>query len=179
MISKFDSDVKHESAYKPIERWLKKIFRWKSKEMPVDPDVDRRDFYRLLADSRAPLDLCLTMQDERVFCTNISDLSASGFGCRIHGLARIHSKQPITALFALPMEEPHIIKAEVFLVSAQKGDEEGDIFRFRFSENMKDNDRDLIHRYIVLKQFEALERENQQSAAQYYEGDYPEALTGD
>ena len=34
--------------------------------MPVDPDVDRRDFYRLVTDSRNPLDLCLTMQDERV-----------------------------------------------------------------------------------------------------------------
>ena len=53
--------------------------------MPVDPDVDRGDFYRLVTDSWNPLDLCLTMQDERVFCTNIDDLSASGFSCRIKG----------------------------------------------------------------------------------------------
>jgi hypothetical protein len=70
--------------------------------MLVDPDVDRRDFYRLVTDSRNPLELCLTMQDERVFCTNIDDLSASGFVCRIKGLGRLHNKQPITALFALP-----------------------------------------------------------------------------
>jgi hypothetical protein len=42
------------------------------------------------------------MQDERVFFTNIDDLSASGFGCRIKGLGRLHNKQPITALFVLP-----------------------------------------------------------------------------
>lgn len=178
MISKFDPGIKSESAHKPIARWLKKIFRWKSREMSVDPDVDRRDFYRLMTDSRNPLDLCLTMEDERVFCTSISDLSASGFGCRIKGLTRIHGKQPITALFALPLEEPRIIKTEVFLVSVQKGDEEGDLFRFRFFEGMKDEDRDLIHRYIVKKQFEELERTNQKNSVQY-DDDYPEALTGD
>lgn len=178
MVSKFDPGIKSKSAYKPIERWLRKIFRWKSREMPVDSDVDRRDFYRLVADSRNPLDLCLTMQDERVFCTNIGDLSASGFGCQIKGLARIHSKQSITALFALPLEEPRIIKSEVFLVSVQKGDDEGDFFRFRFSEEIKDGDRDLIHRYIVLKQFEALEKTSPENS-EYYDDDYPEVLTGE
>jgi len=178
MISKFDSSIKSKPAYKPIERWLKKIFRWKSKEMPVDPNVDRRDFYRLVTDSRNPLDLCLTMQDERVFCTNIDDLSASGFGCHIKGLARIHSKQPITALFVLPMEEPRIIKSEVFLVSTLKGNnDEGDLFRFRFTEEIKDNERDLIHRYIVLKQFEDLERERQENSEEY-DDEYSEGLTG-
>ena len=93
--------------------------------MPVDPDVERRDFYRLVTDSRNPLDLCVTIQDERVFCTNIDDLSAIGFVCRIKGLARLHNKQPITALFVLPMEKPSIIKSEVFLVSCLKRDDEG------------------------------------------------------
>ena len=120
------------------------------------------------------------MQDERVFCTNIDDLSASGFGCRIKGLARLHSKQPITALFVLPMEEPRIIKSEVFLVSTLKRDNknEGDNFRFRFTDEIKDSDRDLIHRYIMLKQFEATERTRQENVEEYYD-DYSEALTGD
>jgi hypothetical protein len=122
-----------------------------SKEIPVDPDLDRRGFYRLVTDSRNPLDLCLTKQDERVFCTNIDDLSVSGFGCRIKGIAQLHSKQSITALFVLPMEKPRIIKSEVFRVSILKGDNEGDNFRFRFPDERKDSDRDLIHRSIVLK----------------------------
>ena len=113
--------------------------------MPVDPDVDRGDFYRLVTDSRKPLDLCLTIQDERVFCTNIDDLSASGFVCRIKGLVRLHNKQPITALFVLPMEKPRIIKSEVFLVSFLKGDDEGDNFWFRFTDEIKESGRDLIH----------------------------------
>jgi hypothetical protein len=105
--------------------------------MLVYPDMDRRDFYRLVTDSRNPLDLCLTMQDERVFCTNIDDLSASGFGCRIKRLGRLHNKQPIMALFVLPMEKSRIIKSEVFLVSVLKGDDEGDNFRFRFTDEIK------------------------------------------
>ena len=108
--------------------------------MPVDPDVDCRDFYRIVTDSRNPPDLCLTMQDERVFCTNIDNLSASGFGFRIKGLARLHNKQPITALFVLPMEKPRIIKSEVFLISVLKGDDEGDNFRLRFTDEIKESD---------------------------------------
>ena len=135
--------------------------------MPVDPDVDRRDFYHLVTDSRNALDLCLTMQDERVFCKNIDDLSASGLGCCIKGLARLHNKQPITALFVLPMEKPRIIKSEVFLVSVLKGDDEGDNFWFRFTDEIKESDRDLIHWYIVLKKVKALERTRQKNLEQY------------
>jgi hypothetical protein len=146
--------------------------------MPVDSDVDRRDFYRLVTDSRPPLDFCLTMQDERVFCTNIDDLSASGFGCRIIGLARLQNKQAITALFVLPMEKPCIIKSEVFLVSVLKGDDEGDNFRFLFTDEIKESDRDFIHSYIVLKKVKALERTRQKNVKKYYD-DYLEPLTGD
>ena len=118
------------------------------------------------------------MQDERVFCISIRDLSASGFGCEIQGLTRIHSGQPITALFALPLEEPVIIKSEVFLVSIKKGGmmDEGDIFRFRFFEGMDDEDRDRIHQYIVQKQFETLEKIAPQNPMEY---DDDTALTGD
>ena len=109
----------------------------------------------------------LTMQDERVFCTNIDDLSASGFVCRIKGLVRLHNKQPITALFVLPMEKPRIIKSEVFLVSVLKGNDEGDSFRFRFTDKIKESNRDLIHWYIVLKKVKVLERTRQKNVEEY------------
>jgi hypothetical protein len=177
MVSKYDSGIKSESVYRPIERWLRKIFRWKSKEASADPNTDRRDFYRLQLNEQQPLDLCLTMQDERVFCTSIRDLSASGFGCHIQGLDQIHGGQPITALFALPLQEAVIIKAEIFLVSVKKGaTDEGDIFRFRFCEGMKDEDRDRIHQYIVQNQFENLEKMNQKNALAY-DSEHPDSKT--
>lgn len=179
MVSKYDLGTKPESAHRPIERWLKKLFRWESRKNPSDSDIDQRDFYRLRIGNEQPLDLCLTMQDERVFCTTIQDLSASGFSCYVHGLSKIHGGQPTTALFALPLEEPVIIKTEVFLVSMKKGnDESGDFFRFRYSQETRDEDRDLIHRYIVEKQFEALEKMSQKNTPKYND-DYPDALAGD
>jgi hypothetical protein len=87
----------------------------------------------------------------RIFCTNIDDLRGSGFGCRIKWLAQLHSKLPITALFVLHMEKSRIIKSEVFLVSVLKGDNEGNNFWFRFDDEMKESDCDLIHWYIVKK----------------------------
>lgn len=177
MISNYSSDIKTEPTHNLVERWLKKLFRWKSKDLPTDPDIDRRDFYRLEVDSQNPLDLCLTMQDERVFCTSIRDLSASGFSCHIEDFNQAPENQSLTAFFILPLEEPFIIKTEVYLVSVLKGDtEHEDLFRFCFSEEIKDEDRDRVHRYIVQKQFEALEKTNKENTAQYYE-DYPEALT--
>lgn len=120
------------------------------------------------------------MQDEQVFCTTILDMSASGFGCKIKGLSQIHGGQPITAIFALPLEEPVIVKSDVYLVSVKKGaEEDGDIFRFRYSEKIKDEDRDRIHRYIVQQQFEYLENNNAKNTIRYDEFDDPEALTGD
>ncbi len=179
MVSKYDPGIKTESPYRPIERWLRRLFRWKSREIPVDPNIDRRDFYRLQLDSQQPLDLCLTMQDEKVFCTTIQDMSASGFCCIIQGLIWKNGGQPITALFALPLEEPVIIKSEVYLVSIKKGgSDEGDIYQFRFFEGIKDEDRDRIHQYIVQKQFETLEKMNQKNTTKYDE-DTPEDLTGD
>ena len=76
---------------------------------PVNPDFDSRDFYRHAADNRNPIDLCLITDDDRVFCTNIEELSASSFSCQIKGLAQILIKNSMTALFVLPLKEPSII----------------------------------------------------------------------
>ena len=67
----------------------------------------------------------------------------------------------------MPMEKPRIIKSEVFLVSVLKGDDGGNNFRFRFTDEIQDIDLDLIHRYIMLKQFEALEKKGQENVEQY------------
>jgi hypothetical protein len=76
------------------------------------------------------------------------------------------------------MEKPRIIKSKVFLVLVLKRDAEGNNFWFRFTDEIKDSDRDLIHWYIVLKKVKALERTRQKNLEQYYD-DYSEALTGD
>ena len=151
MLSEYDLETSLKSAFSPIEKWIKKLFRIKS--ATLHQTTDKRDFYRLLQDKTQPLDLCLTMQDEQVFCTTIEDLSASGFSCRLIESGTIHCGEPMSALFILPLDEPVIIRTEVFLMSIV-GNEGARFFRFRYYDEMSDDDRELIHRYIVQKQFE-------------------------
>ncbi|MBC8284894.1 MAG: PilZ domain-containing protein [Nitrospinae bacterium] len=158
MLSEHDRETALKSVYSPIEKWLKKIFRIKSSDSEKS-GADRRDFYRLTHEKLQPLDLCLTMQDEQVFCTTIEDLSASGFSCKLTESGTIQCGEPMSALFVLAFEEPVIIRTEVYLISIEgnKGDR---LFRFRYFDEMKDDDRELIHRYIVQKQFELLQNKN-------------------
>jgi c-di-GMP-binding flagellar brake protein YcgR len=155
MLSKQDRETSLKSNFGSVEKWIKKLFRIKS--ATTDKTTDRRDFYRLPYDKIQPLDLCLTMQDEQVYCTTIEDLSASGFSCRLNELSTIRCGEPISALFVLPLDEPVIIRTEVLLISIV-GNEDTRFFRFCFYDEMSDDDRELVHRYIVQKQFEMIQR---------------------
>ena len=160
MLSEHDRETSLQSAFGPIEKWIKKLFRIKS--ATPDKSADRRDFYRLTHDKIQPLDLCLTMQDEQVFCTTIEDLSASGFSCRLTESGTIRCGEPMSALFVLPLDEPVIIRTEVFLMSIV-GNEGARLFRFRYYDEMNDDDRELIHRYIVQKQFEIIQNKDREN----------------
>ncbi len=160
MLSEHDRETALKSVYSPIEKWLKKIFRIKSAD--TGKASDRRDYFRLSHDEIQPLDLCLTMQDEQVFCTAIEDLSASGFSCKLIESGTIRCGEPMSALFVLALEEPVIIRTEVFLISIE-GSKDERLFRFRFYDDMKDDDREMIHRYIVQKQFELIQHKNRKT----------------
>ncbi len=177
MLSEHERETHLKSVYRPIENWLKKIFRIKSSEVVADESTDRRDFFRLTHDNLQPLDLCLTMQDEQVFCTTIEDLSASGFSCKLAESGTIRCGEPMTALFVIPLEDPVIVRTEALLVTIVTHKDKNE-FRFRFCDDMKDEDRELIHRYIVQKQFELLEKNNPKNWHEY-EDEFPNASTGD
>jgi hypothetical protein len=160
MLSEHHRETSLKSAFGPVEKWIKKIFQFKS--ATPDKTTDRRGFYRLPHDKIQPLDLCLTMQDEQVFCTTIEDLSASGFSCRLIESGTIWCGEPMSALFILPLDEPVIIRTEVFLMSIV-GSENTRLFRFRYYDEMSDDDRELIHRYIVQKQFEIIQNKDREN----------------
>jgi len=172
MLSKQDRETSLKSTFGSVEKWIKKLFRIKS--AITDKTTDRRDFYRLPYDKIQPLDLCLTMQDEQVYCTTIEDLSASGFSCRLNESDTIRCGEIISALFVLPLDEPVIIRSEVFLISIV-GNEDARFFRFCFYDEMSDDDRELIHRYIIQKQFEMIQRKDHKNWHEENEEDF---LTG-
>ena len=111
------------------------------------------------------------MQDEQVYCTTIEDLSTSGFSCRLNESGTILYGEPISALFVLPLGEPVIIRTEVFLISIV-GNEDTRFFRFCFYDEMIDDDRELIHRYIVQKQFEMIQRKGRKNWHEENEEDF-------
>ena len=157
MLSKHDRETSLKPTCGSVEKWINQLFRIKSTTR--DKTTDRRDFYRLPHDKIQPLDLCLTMQNEQVFCTTIEGLSASGFSCRLNESGTIRCGEPISALFVLPLDEPFIIRTEVFLISIV-GNKDARFFRFCFCDEMSDDYRELIHRYIVQKQFEMIKKKD-------------------
>lgn len=160
MLSKKDRETTLKPVFSPMWKWLKKLFQINAakKEKPV---VDTRDFLRLSHDEIHPLDLCL-MQHEQVFCTTIEDLSASGFSCRLAELDIIHCGEPMSALFVLALEEPMIIRTEVFLVSIEET-KENRVFHFRFFDEINNNNRKMIQQYIIQMQFELLGTKNKEN----------------
>ena len=160
MPNKHGQKTSLKSTFGSVEKWINKLFRIKS--ATPDKTTDRRDFCRLPHDKIQPLDLCLTMQDEQVYCTTIEDLSASGFSCILNESGTIRCGEPISALFILPLDEPVILRTEVFLRSIV-GNEDARFFRFCFYDEMSDNDRKSIHRYIIQKQFEIIQRKDRKN----------------
>jgi hypothetical protein len=172
MLSKHDREISLKSTFGSVKKWVKKLFRIKSET--TDKITDRRDFYRLRHDKIQLLDLCLTMQDEQVYCTTIEDLSASGFSCRLDESGTIRCGELISALFVIPLDEPVIIRTEVFLISIV-GNEDARFFRFSFYDKMSNDDLELIHRYIVQKQFEMIQRKDRKN---WYEENEEDFSTG-
>jgi c-di-GMP-binding flagellar brake protein YcgR len=169
MLSKQDRETSLKSTFGSVGKWIKNLFRIKS--ATTDKTTDRRDFYRLPYDKIQQLDLCLTMQDEQVYCTTIEDLSVSGFSCRLNELGTIRSGECISALFVIPLDEPVIIRTEVVLMSIA-GNEDSRFFRFRFYDEISDDDRELIHRYIVQKHFEMIQRKGRKNLYEENEEDF-------
>ena len=160
MLSKKDPKTTLKPVFSPMGKWLKKIFHINSAKIEK-PGVDTRFFSRLSHDETRPLDLCL-MQHEQVFCTTIENLSTKGFSCRLAELDTIHCGEPMSALFVLALEEPVIIRTEVFLVSIEEPTKER-VFPFRFFDETNNNNREMIQQYIIQKQFELLGTKNKEN----------------
>ena len=160
MLSKKSRDTTLKPVFSPMGKWLKKIFHINSAKKEK-PGVDTRDFFGLSHDEIQSLDLCL-MQHDQVFCTTIEDLSASGFSCRLAELDIIHCGEPMSTLFVLALEEPVIIRTEVFLVSIEepKGKR---VFHLRFFDEINNNNREMIQQYIIQKQFELFGTKNKEN----------------
>ena len=160
MLNKKDPKTILKPVFSLMEKWIKKMFHINSAKKEQS-NVDRKDFFKLSHDEIHPLDLCL-IHNEQVFCTTIDDLNARGFSCRLAELDIIHCGEPMSALFVLTLEEPVIIRTEVFLVSIESPKEQR-VFHFRFFDEINNNNREMIRQYIIQKPFEPLETKNKEN----------------
>lgn len=142
-----------------VDRWIKKIFPWKNAPSTefARPE-DRREFFRLNLETLPPLDATLILNNGTLVNMFVQDLSASGLCCRIADPVSMVEGQSLTVLFILPLETPVVMKTESLLVAmGVLRPSTAFLLRIKFSDHMNESNRELIHRFIIQKQFEIIQ----------------------
>jgi len=142
----------------PVDRWVKKIFPWKTdREISAKTVLDNRECYRLDMENLPPLDATLVSQMGAIIDIHILNLSASGLSGKVSTLGPFHKDQVLTLVFVLPLEDLTLIKTEAGVISVDPGEDGGSaVLHMKFSKTLDSKHRDLIHGFIVNKQFEMI-----------------------
>jgi PilZ domain-containing protein len=144
----------------PVERWVKKIFPWKADRESATPAVlDKRECYRLDTKNHPPMDATLiSHQSGSIIDIHVLDLSAGGLSGKVSVPENFYIDQVLTLVFVLPLEDLTLIKTEASLISVDAQDNGETILHVEFCESLDSGQRDLIHGYIVKKQFEMIKQ---------------------
>ncbi len=143
-----------------VDRWVKKIFPWKmNRKRTADASLDQRECYRLDMKHLPPLDATLVSENGANIDLGILNLSAGGLCGKIATSVPLFKNQWLTVLFVLPLEEPLLMKTSACLIAIESnGHPDCRILRLQFSGGLDDQQKDLIHSYIVKKQFDLIKR---------------------
>jgi len=141
-------------------QWVKKIFPWKmNRKRTADAILDQRECYRLNMKHLPPLDATLMSENGANIDLGILNLSAGGLCGKIAPSVPLFKNQWLTIAFILPLEDPLLMKTSACLVAIESnGRPDSRILRLQFSAGLDDQQKDLIHGYIVKKQFELIKR---------------------
>ncbi|MCH8312630.1 MAG: hypothetical protein IID17_06555 [Nitrospinae bacterium] len=146
-----------------VDRWVKKIFPWKmNRKRTADASLDQRECYRLDMKHLPPLDATLVSENGANIDLGILNLSAGGLCGKIALSVPLFKNQWLTVLFVLPLEEPLLMKTSACLIAIESnGHPDCRILRLQFSGGLDDQQKDLIHGFIVTKQFELIKRKRE------------------
>ena len=141
-----------------IDHWVKKIFPWRQEGKKDSRDFpDQREYYRLGLEHFPPLDAALVFRDGSVTDLLPLNLSASGLCAKTSTALPLFEGQFLRLIFVLPLEEAVVLNTEARLVAREHGLLPGSwVLHLQFSEKTDDPQRELIHRYIIKKQFEKI-----------------------
>lgn len=141
----------------PVDRWVKKIFPWKTdREISATTTLDNRECYRLDTTNLPPLDATLVSQSGAIIDIHILDLSAGGLSGTVSAPEPLYKGQVLTLVFVLPLEDLTLIKTEANLILVNTQNPDSTVLRIEFSKTLDSRQRDLIHGFIVTKQLEMI-----------------------
>jgi len=143
-----------------VERWVKKVLPWKkNREKKVDALLDQRDCYRLNMKHLPSLDATLVSENGVDIDLGVLNLSAGGLCGKIAPSVPLYKNQPLTIAFILPLEKPIVMKTSACLVAIEtNGSPDARILRIQFSGGLDDQQKDLLHGFIVKQQLELIKQ---------------------
>jgi c-di-GMP-binding flagellar brake protein YcgR len=160
MFSKLETAIPALSDDLHVDNWANNMHPEKivRKKTP-DSFPDQREFYRLEMKHLPSLDATLISKNGGNIDIGVLDLSAGGLCGRITPSVPLFKNQWLTVAFVLPLKEPMLVKTSACLMSIETTEcTESRILHLRFSGGLDDWQKELIHSYIVKKQFELIER---------------------
>lgn len=143
-----------------VERWVKKVFPWKTNgKSSAHALQDNRECYRLDMKNLPHLDATLVSESGAIIDITILNLSAGGLASRVSTPVPLNIGQVLTLVFVLPLEEPTLIKTKACLIEIKPIESSDSIvLHMEFSNTLDSGQKDLIHGFIVNKQFEMIQR---------------------
>lgn len=160
MSNKLDTAIPALSDDPHVDNWANNMGPEKThRKRTPDSILDQREFYRLDMKHLPSLEATLISKNGGNIDFGVLNLSAGGLCGRISPQAPLFKDQWLTVAFVLPFEEPMLVKTSACLIKIEtNGCPESRILHLRFSGGLDDWQKELIHSYIVKKQFELIER---------------------
>ncbi len=159
MFSRLQASIPVLTDEDNIEGWIKKIFPWNYDKEGAQELLDHREYYRLNLEAFPALDATVVFRDGSVGDLLPLDISAGGLSGHITTSLPLFEGQRLRVVFVLPLDEPVVLNTEVHLI-AKEHDEFPDawVLHLQFSDALDDSQKELLHRFIIKKQFQLIKR---------------------
>ncbi len=147
-----------------LEQLLKKILPKNEKESLLSDPKERRDAYRLFLRKNCLIIAKIIFSDNSTLKTTLNDLSAGGFSCASPYPLKIKFGDLVHVDFQLDLDQKYEFTVEGKFISQMViGSLNSTVYRFQFTENFSDENREIIHKYIFQKQLEWIRGDNEGS----------------
>ena len=140
-----------------VDNCASKVFPNKTSRKRTLNSLEKREFFRLDMEHLPSLDTTLISKNGANITIGVLNISAGGLCGRITPSVPLFKNQRLTVAFVLPFEEPRLVKTSACLIAIEtNGCPDARLLRLQFSEGLDDWQKELIHVYVLKKQFELI-----------------------